>query len=305
MSGDPAGGLGVVQLNGASNVTIDGDNPNSVGTNRNLTIQNTAINTQTFGQVVRIALATTGNNHADNDAIKNLNLLGNATGRNIGTANTTTGSENTTYGFLAGGGASTVPGATPAPITSVTTTVGAGATATNLTIQNNFITTAARAIAVQGSANSVFPSLLVENNEIGNPTAGAVDQIYSVGITAQGTGTTDPLTGTIRGNIIYVEGWIPSGATGNANANIGIGTVSTTAGTYTIEKNKISRARNNNTQTWPAVGINVNGGNDHVIKNNFVFDIRNDQTAGTGGLRHELRRVWHPVRWRHRAQDLS
>src|SRR6266567_6421572 len=134
VSGNPASGLGVVQLNGASTVTIDGDNPNTPGINRNLTIQNTATN--------------------------------------ISTATSTTGSENTTYGFLAGGGASTTPGATPSPITSVTTTIGAGATANNLTVQNNNVVTAARGIAVQGAATTVFPNLLVENNLIGNPTAG-------------------------------------------------------------------------------------------------------------------------------------
>ena len=104
INGDPISGFGVVQLNGASNVTIDGDNPNTTGTHRDLTIINSAINTTTFGQVVRIALATTGNDHADNDTIKNLNLVGSATGRNISTATSTTGSENTTYGVLAGGG---------------------------------------------------------------------------------------------------------------------------------------------------------------------------------------------------------
>src|SRR3954469_4296888 len=35
-------GRGLIELNGADNVTIDGDNPNAGGTNRNLTIQNTA-----------------------------------------------------------------------------------------------------------------------------------------------------------------------------------------------------------------------------------------------------------------------
>src|SRR6266496_4719416 len=282
ISGNPAQGFGVVQLNGASNVTIDGDNPNTPGINRNLTIQNTATNTTTYGQVVRIALAISGNNHADNDTIKNLNLIGSATGRNISTATSTTGSENTTYGFLAGGGGSTTPGATPAPITSVTTTIGAGATANNLTIQNNNITTAARGIAVQGSATTVFPSLLIENNIIGNPTAGDVNQVYSCGITAQGSGTTTGLIGVIRGNIIYVEGWIPT-SSGGADTGIDVGGISAT-GTYTTEKNKLSRTRNNNTATWPAKGINLSGGNNHVVKNNFVFDIRNDQTAGANGF---------------------
>src|SRR6266513_6264305 len=284
VSGNPASGLGVVQLNGASKVTIYGDNPNTLGINRNLTIQNTATNTTILGQVVRIALATSGNNHADNDTIKNLNLVGNATGRNISTATSINGSENTTFGFLAGGGASTTPGATPAPITAVTTTVGAGATANNLIIQNNNVTTAARGIAVLGAATTVFPGLLIEDNDIGNPTAGSVDQVYSVGITAQGSGTTDPLTGVIRGNIIYVEGWIAATAAVFANHAIGIGTISTAAGTYTVEKNKVSRFHNNNTLTYAAVGMNLAGGNNHVVKNNFVFDIRNDQTAGANGF---------------------
>src|SRR5437867_2123423 len=184
VSGNPASGLGVVQLNGASTVTIDGDNPNTPGINRNLTIQNTATNTTTYGQAVRIALATSGNNHADNDTIKNLNLIGSA-------------------------------------------------------------------------------------------TAGAVDQVYSCGVTAQGSGTTAGLIGVIRGNIIYVEGWIGAGATtSSANSVISIGGISAT-GTYTVEKNKVSRARNNNQATFAAVGINLSGGNNHVIKNNFVFDVRN------------------------------
>jgi hypothetical protein len=79
VTGNPMSGLGVVQLNDASNVTIDGDNPNTAGTNQDLTIQNTATNTTTITSVVRIALATSGNNHADDDTIENLNVVGNAT----------------------------------------------------------------------------------------------------------------------------------------------------------------------------------------------------------------------------------
>ncbi len=281
IGGNPASGFGVVQLNGASNVTIDGDNPNTPETNQDLTIQNTATNTTTYSLVVRIALATTGNNHADNDTIENLNLVGNATGRNISTATSATGSENTTYGFVAGGGASIVPEAAPAPIASVSTTVGAGATANNLTIQNNNVMTAARAIAVQGSATSVFRGLLIEDNFIGNPTASAVDQVYSVGITAQGSGTTGPLTGVLRGNIIYVEGWVKTNSFG-ANTAISVAGINAGAdGMYMIENNKISRVRNNNTATWPAKGIDLVGGDNHAVQNNFVFDVRNDQTAGT------------------------
>src|SRR5207237_8296687 len=108
-------GRGVVELNGADNVTIDGDNPNTGGTNRNLTIQSTATNITAFTSVIRIALATSVVTSADNDTFKNLNLVGNATGRNVSGATSTTGSDHPVYGVLATAGASTVS-ATTAPL---------------------------------------------------------------------------------------------------------------------------------------------------------------------------------------------
>src|ERR1700741_3926680 len=42
VSGATATGRGLIELNGADNVTIDGDNPNTAGLHRDLTIQNTA-----------------------------------------------------------------------------------------------------------------------------------------------------------------------------------------------------------------------------------------------------------------------
>ena len=86
ISGATATGRGLIELNGADNVTIDGDNPNAGGTNRDLTIQNTAANTITFTSVVRIALATTVVTSADNDTVKNCNIIGSSPGRNIATA---------------------------------------------------------------------------------------------------------------------------------------------------------------------------------------------------------------------------
>ena len=79
-SGASAQGRGLIELNGADNVTIDGDNPNSTGTNRNLTLQNTAANTVTFTSVIRVAVAATGTTSADNNSFRNLNILGSATG---------------------------------------------------------------------------------------------------------------------------------------------------------------------------------------------------------------------------------
>src|ERR1044071_3242476 len=278
ISGPTLTGRGLIELNGASNITIDGDNPNTIGINRNLTIQNTAANTVTFTSVIRVALATTVVTTANNNTFKNLNIVGSSAGRNISSATSTSASENTTFGIFAGPGASTVsPTTAPSAITSVSTSVGAGATATNLTITNNNCSgSMARAISMNGSATTVFPGLLINNNVIGNATAGSVDQVTSIGITVQGS--TDAV---IRSNTVYVEGYVGSSS---ANHGIEVGVNSSSVSGVTIEKNKISRSRNNNGGTWSAYGINLGGGNNHVVRNNFVFDVRNDQTAGTGGF---------------------
>lgn len=275
VGGNPAAGLGVIQLNGASNVTIDGDNPNTPGTNRDLTIRNTASNSTNYTSAVRIALATTGATTANNDTVKNLNVLGSATGRNVSGASAPTGSQNTTYGIYAGANSAGVTAA-PSPITSVSTTVGSPATATNLLIQNNSVNTAGRAVAVQGAATTVFPGLLIKDNVIGNPTTLEADQIYSAGVLASGTAD-----GLISGNTVYVEGFV-AGSSAGAGQAVSLGTLSS-ASTLKVEKNVVARVHSNAPDTWPAIGINMGGGSNHVVQNNFVYDVRNDQTAGFGG----------------------
>jgi len=276
VAGPTATGRGLIELNGADNVTIDGDNPGSAGTNRNLTIQNTAANTITFTSVIRVALNTTTVASADNNIFRNLNIVGSATGRNIPTATSTTGSENTTYGIVAGINAS---GATTAPtaLTSVTSTIGTGATATNLRVINNSFNSAARAVSVNGSATTVFSGVWVRNNDIGNATAGAADQIYNHGISVQGTADA-----SISGNNVQVEGFVAS--SGNAGTvAIACGVLSANT-SCSIQKNKVNRARNLNGETWAVHGINLAGGNSHVVTNNFVTDLKNSQVAGTGAF---------------------
>ena len=264
ISGNPPSGLGLIQLNGADSVTIDGDNPNSPGTNRNLTFQNTATNISTFGQVIRIALATSVVTNSDNVTIKNLTVIGHATGMNIASVTGTATSGNASYGILATSGASTVnPTIAPAAINAVSTTIGGVATANNLRIQNNNIGNVARAIAIQGSATTVFPSLLIDGNAIGNSTAGAVDQVYSIGITVQGA--TNPI---IRSNTIYVESFLITALRG-----IDIGTLNVAVSGAIIDKNMVGRVRNNRPQSSGAYGINLGNGNNHRVQNNFVVDV--------------------------------
>ncbi|MEY2830143.1 MAG: hypothetical protein RIQ33_2001, partial [Bacteroidota bacterium] len=108
LSGPTVTGRGLIELNGADNVTIDGDNPNTSGTNKNLTITNTAASTITYTSVIRLVtstLITTTNNIV----VMNLNINGSA-----GTANNTssftsatTGGTGSSCGIVASSGAST------------------------------------------------------------------------------------------------------------------------------------------------------------------------------------------------------
>lgn len=272
-NGTACNGRGVIELNGADNVTIDGDNPLTANTNRNLTVTSTCANT--YHQVIRIALAVSSTpagitNTADNNIFRNLNIIGGAAGRNIAGATSTIGTENTTYGIYASSGASTTsPTTAPIAITSTFTTIGSGATANNLTIQNNSIISAARGVAIQGAATTVFPGLLIENNDIGNPTAGAVDQVYSMGVTAQGS-----TNAIIRGNTVYVESFVASALRG-----LDVGSISSSASSgFTFERNKVNRVQNNSASG--AYGINLAGGSTHTVRNNFVSGV----ITGTSGF---------------------
>lgn len=278
VSGATATGRGLIELNGADNITIDGDNPNTPGINQNLTINDTATPIVTFTSVIRIALATTIVTSADNNSFKNLNIIGSSPGRNISGATSTTGSENTTFGIFVGPGASTVdPTAPPAAIASVSTGVGSPATASNLIISNNNLSgSMARGISMNGSATTVMQGLRISNNTIGNVIAGSVDQVTSIGITVQGS-----TNAIVSKNTVWVEGYI---ASSSATHGIDTGVNSTAVSATTIDSNKVNRVQNNNGGTWSAYGINLGGGSNHIVQNNFVSHVINSQVAGTGGF---------------------
>jgi len=285
ISGPTVTGRGLIELNGADNVTIDGDNPNTGGINRNLTIANTAANTVTYTSVIRIAVAATVVTSADNDVVKNCIITGSAGGA-ITSANTsaTTGGVGSTNGILVSGGASTVAATTaPTAISSNTTTTGTTATALNFTATNNQITACGRGICVSGSAVTVVPLLTITNNLIGNATAGATTGVAWKGISAQGFGAGS----TISGNTVYVESWI---STSPYMAGIELGGVSAVGTGAIIEKNTIARVYQNNTGGWGSYGINLVAGNANTVRNNFIYNVKNIGSGSfsptyTGGIR--------------------
>ena len=283
VTGTSGAGRGLIELNGADTVSIDGDNPNTAGINRNLTLINTS--TTTYSSTIRIAMNTTTVNSANNNSIINLNINGGYPGRNVAGATSATGTENTTYGILVTGAANSATAA-PTAISSVTTTIGSGGSATNLLVKNNFITNAARGITLQGSNINVFTGLVVDSNIIGNPVIGSPDGVYSIGISVQGSSNA-----IVKNNRVYIEGQVSSTT---ATRAIDCGSISATGSGTLIENNIVGKCINNNPATSAAVGINVNGGSSHIIRNNQVTNMFANQTAvvasfsstaGTYGIR--------------------
>jgi hypothetical protein len=274
ISGATLGGKGVIELNGADNVTINGDNPNTPGINRNLEVRNTAVSTTTYTSVVRIAAFATVITSADNNTISNLIITGSASDRNVSTATSTTGSESTTNGIYIGSFGSSAPAsatATPLAITSVSTTVATGATMNNLIITNNQVTGCARGISVQASSITVINNLTISNNVIGAATAGSTTTVYRTGITAQGF-----TAALISGNTIRnIEGFI-----GTSSGALAIGDISSNGTNAVIENNIVSNKFSKSLTTYGSYGINFVGGNGAIIRNNFISDVKNDISGG-------------------------
>ncbi|NUO03119.1 MAG: choice-of-anchor D domain-containing protein, partial [Saprospiraceae bacterium] len=272
ISGATATGRGLIELNGADNVTLDGDNPNSAGINRNLTITNTATNTVTYTMAIRVAVATSIVTSANDIVIKNCNVNGSATGRNMPGANSSTASENTTYGIYAGGGASTTSQTNaPSAIISTTTTAGSGATMNGLTISNNAVNACARGIAVQGSAISVINNLTVTNNVVGPAASGSFTNVYSVGITLQGFAAAQVSGNTIQNMESYLAQTIWA---------LDFGSVSPSGNSAIVEKNIIRKVNNQNSGTYGVYGINLNAGNGFTLRNNMVSDLQSNMSGG-------------------------
>jgi hypothetical protein len=273
ISGPTTGGRGLIELNGADNVTIDGDNPNTGGINRNLTLTNTASSTTTYSSVVRIALSTVVTS-ADNNIVRNCIINGNATGRNISTATSTTGSEHTTFGIIVGPNASTVSAVTaPSAVTSVTGSIASGQTALNFQAQNNEITACARGIAVNGGATSVATGLSVTENMIGSatPAPGNTTTVYSRGIVVSGFSAATISLNTIRNTGFFVT---------TSTQGIFIGEASSNTSAALVTRNNVNNVINSNTGTYGAYGINLGGGSNHLVSNNFVSGINQDMSGG-------------------------
>jgi len=307
ISGNPASGFGVIQLNGADNVTIDGDNPNTGGTNRNLSVINTVAATTTYSSVIRIATLGTTVTSADNIIIKNSILTGNASGRNASGNASTTGSENTTFGIYIGAKGSVT---TPTAITSVSTSMDAATTTNNLLIDNNAINSCARGVAFMGASSTSSTGVTISNNIIGDqsttlsgtpPFTTPTTTVYSKGIYVQGTNAITISGNTIKNILTYVAtvsnaielnsaigsgtisitGNIINGVCGNAGTSGREGIlISSAAGPYTVSGNTITNIQGVATGSAGVIGIDVaTSSASATIDKNKVTTVYNRSTS--------------------------
>lgn len=284
ISGPTTTGRGLIELKGADNVTIDGDNPNTGGTNRNLSIINTAVNTTTFTSCIRIANAATVVTSSDNIIIRNVILTGSATGRNLAGVTSTTGSENTTFGIYAGGNGGATDTDAPTAIANVTTnTAPAGTTINNLLINNCAITSCARGIGFLGANTTVSTGVTITNNLIGEqattlagspPFTTPTSTVYTKGIFIAGTNSITVTGNTLKNILSYVA--TPMSAI-ELNANIGTGTIN-------ISNNIITGLCQNSTAAQNVKAILLaNSAGAYTVSGNTISNIQAIQSGFASG----------------------
>jgi hypothetical protein len=272
-------GRGVIELNGAANVTIDGDNPNTGGANRNLTIINSATNTTAYTSVIRIAMGTAAPYLAANGiSVKNCNLNGSATNQNNNSVTSTTGAGNTTFGIVAGPGG----GASVAALASVTTAMNASATINSFVVDNNTINQCARGVAFLGGVAANTSGISVINNVLGDqsslagsaPYTSPATTVYTKGIYVAGA-TSVTITGnTIKNILSYIATTL---AAIELNSAIGSG-----AGIVNVSNNSINGVVNNAASA--ANGILISSCTVAFnVNQNIVTNIQTVGTSSVGG----------------------
>lgn len=280
ISGAPGAGFGVIQLNGADNVIIDGDNPLTGGINRNLTVVNTNLTSLGYSSCLRVAALAGPSVSADNIFIFNTNFNGNVTSGNASGITGATTSSNTSFGLYFGGkgSATTTLGA----ITSETADAAlTGTTINNIVIDNIAVNQCARGIAFNGAASTVNSSLSITNSVIGAaavisgyPVTAPATTVYTKGIWVAGADNIFIGLNTIQNVLSYV-GTTSAGIELAANIGTGVNAVSDNTITGVV----------NNAAVGTANGILISAaGNSFAVSGNTVSNVQSGAAATVSGI---------------------
>jgi len=253
ISGAPVAGHGIIELNGADNVTIDGS-VTTGGTTRDLTFQNTAAITQANVTAIRLIGANSGGLGATNIVIKNCIIAGNTPGNSGSSGSTVT----TAYGIYAGSTSTTTLSAS-----------GTGYNYDNVTIENNHIKSAYYGIYIAGGASpNQNDNLIIRGNTIGS--SNPLEQISIRGIDAS-----QLVNALITGNEIFDQK--VSTSISISAIEVG-GTASTNA---EVSRNNIHGIYSESASGYGAAGITVSAGTAALVVNNVIYDIRTVNESGT------------------------
>ncbi len=283
-------GRGVLELNGADNVTINGDNPNTSGTNKNLTI--TFSTAQAAAQSL-VRLVTSASLHCNNVTVKNCVIKGNVTNGNSGAITSSTSAAALSMGIVAAGGGNTAPTAPSALATSGIANIATiGSTADNFTVDNCTINFVGVGVHFYGNTTASSSQVTVTNNIIG--TAGSLTSfpggpsstVYFKGIFYRGIKALTITGNTIQGICSYfIAAATPNFITAiecNSTFNNG-------GGTFNISNNTVTGVWCNNasavaTSTQAARGIMMLGSvaSTNIICNkNTVSSIKSNTISST------------------------
>jgi hypothetical protein len=237
----------VIQLLGADNVTIDGDDPNTPG-QRNLTIIAPSSTTTGVGVIKIASNSSSGTDGAENITIKNLNIIG---ARSSATAT------NTNYGI----------------VFANTTASSTGAYANrNVKIENNYICKVYYGIYANGaSATYLNTGLEIKNNLIGSASADSIIGLYGI-YTSYSSNVTTPAL--ISGNDIRVG--LPLTYTTTYSASLGGIQLAAGCGYSVVEKNYIHDIHQIATSGYGAYGIFISSATSNTdisIINNVIRDV--------------------------------
>jgi hypothetical protein len=288
-------GRGVIELNGADNVIINGDNPNSAGINRNLTITFSSV--QTVSQsLIRLVTSSLPIN-CNNVTITNCAILGNVTNGNRSNLTSSTSSAALSMGIVAAGGGSTVSTtAAPAALSTggVALIATAGSTLNNFLVNNCTINQVGVGIHFYGNNPSTSNRISFTNNTIG--TAGSLSTfpggpsstVYFKGIFYRGTTAAEITGNTIQGICSYFI----SGSTPNIVAAIECNSFfNNGGGIFNISNNNISGVWSNNAAdrntTQISRGIIMLGSAARTTincHNNIISNIQSNTVSNTANL---------------------
>ncbi|MBP7810501.1 MAG: T9SS type A sorting domain-containing protein [Bacteroidia bacterium] len=243
ISGVMVTGRGVLELDGADNVTINGDIPGGPVV-RDLTISNNAANNVLATAAIRLIGRATLGLGATSNSILNCKIYGSTPG-NDGTSGSTVTSS---YGIYAGTNAANL------------TSGGTGNDYDDLVIRNNEIGRAYFGLYVGCLSTGTGDNIVVGSNVFGSNTAGLT--LSSRGILLNGV-----TNSTVQLNDVF------NLKVSTTVSNAGIEISGTSSNSVTISRNRISEMASTNTGGYGSYGISLIGGTNHLVANNVIYDI--------------------------------